>query len=204
VTGPIFMVCSPGIVWGVTEGDGSCFHVLRSWTHFRRYRGRRVSFSCFTLLDSFRAIMRASSPVFMFCSPGLVIDSTDDVRSHFHVLRSRTHFGQKRQRQVPFLFFALPDSFGAISRASSPIFMFCATGLLLGGTEGAGSGCHVLCYQNRLGWYRGRRVQFSSWAVSDSFWAVPRASGLIFMFCAPGLGLGGTEGAGSDCHALRS
>jgi Plant mobile domain len=41
---------------------GSRFHVLRAPTHFRRYRGRQVPFSCFALLDSFSAVPRASGP----------------------------------------------------------------------------------------------------------------------------------------------
>jgi hypothetical protein len=51
--GPVFMFCAPGIVFGGIEGIGSCFHLLCSLTLFRRYRGRRVPFSCFALPDSF-------------------------------------------------------------------------------------------------------------------------------------------------------
>jgi hypothetical protein len=46
-SGPVFLFCALGHFFGGTEGVGSRFHVLRSQTHFRRYRGRRVQFSCF-------------------------------------------------------------------------------------------------------------------------------------------------------------
>jgi hypothetical protein len=83
----------------------SYFHVLRSRTRFRRYRGRRVSFSCFVLPDLFLAVPRASGPVFMLCAPGLVFDGTEVVGSRFYVLRSRTCFSRYRGHQVQFLCF---------------------------------------------------------------------------------------------------
>jgi hypothetical protein len=43
-SGPAFHVCAPGHVFGGTEGVESRFDVLRSWTRFRRYRGRQFSF----------------------------------------------------------------------------------------------------------------------------------------------------------------
>jgi hypothetical protein len=45
VSGLVFMFCVPGLIFDGTEGVGCRFHVLRSQTHFRRYRGRRVLFS---------------------------------------------------------------------------------------------------------------------------------------------------------------
>jgi hypothetical protein len=56
--------------------------------------------------------------------------------------------------------------------------MFCAPGVVFGGNKGVG-------------------VPFSCFALPDSFSAVPRASGPVFMFCVPGLIFGGTEGVGS-------
>jgi hypothetical protein len=53
VSGPVFLFCAPELVFGGSEGVGSQFNVLRARTHFRRYQGRRVPFSCFALLDSF-------------------------------------------------------------------------------------------------------------------------------------------------------
>jgi hypothetical protein len=93
--------------------------------------------------------------------------------------------------------FCAPNLFSAVPRASGSFFMFCAPGLIFGGTEGVGSRFHVLRARARFWRYRGRRVSFSSFALPDSFSAVPRASGPVFMFCAPRLVFGGTDGVGS-------
>jgi hypothetical protein len=114
---PNFMFCVLGFVFGGTEGEESRFHVLRSRIRFRRYRGRRVPFSCFALQDSFSTVSRASAPVFMFCVPGLFFDGTEGVGSRFHILRFRTRFRRYLGRRVPFSCFALPDSFCAVPRA---------------------------------------------------------------------------------------
>jgi hypothetical protein len=156
------MFCAPGLICGGTEGVGSRFHFLRARTHFRRYRGRPVLFlfcaprtffwrcrghmllfSCFALSDSFSAVSRASGPVLMFCAPGLIFGGSEGVGSPFHVLHSRTRFRRYRGRPVPFSFFALLESFSAVPRASGPVFMFCAPGLIFGGTRGVGSRFHV-------------------------------------------------------------
>jgi hypothetical protein len=76
--------------------------------------------------------------VLMFCDPGPFFGGTDGVGSHFHVLRALTHFRSYRWRRVPFSCFARPASFLTVSRASCPVFIFCATGLFFGGTEGVG------------------------------------------------------------------
>jgi hypothetical protein len=126
-------------------GDvGSRFQVLRARTHLRRYRGRPVPFSCFARLDSFSAVSRASGPVFMFCASGLIFGGAESIRSRFHVLRSRTCFRRCRVRRVPFSCFVRPGSFLVFPRATSPVFMLCASGLVFGGTEGVGSRFHVL------------------------------------------------------------
>jgi hypothetical protein len=122
---------------------GSHFHVLRTRTHFRRYKVRRVPFSCFVLPNSFSAVPRATGPVFMLCAPRLVVGGTEDVGSRFHVLRSRKRFGRYRGRRVPLTCFEHPDSFSTVPRASSPIFMFCTSGLVFGDTEGVRSRFHV-------------------------------------------------------------
>jgi hypothetical protein len=159
------MFCALGLVFGGTEGVGYRFHVLRSRTHFRRYRGRRVPFSCFALLDSltevprasgpllmfcapglFSAVPRASGPVFMFCALGLVFGGAECIGSRFHVLRALTHFRRYRGCQVPFSCFELPDSFSTVPRASVP---------------------------------------FSFFVLPDSFSAVPRAMSPVFMLYAP-------------------
>jgi hypothetical protein len=174
-----FMICAPGLIFGGTEGVGSRINVLRARIHVRRYRGRRVPFSCFARPDSFSALPSASGPVFMFCASGLVFDSAECVGSRFHVLRVQTHFRRYRGRPIPFscfslpnIFlqsggrriliscFALPDSFSTIPRASGPVFMFCAPGLIFDGTEGVWSRCHVLRSQTRFQRNRGRRLPF--------------------------------------------
>jgi hypothetical protein len=59
----VFMFCAPRLVFGGTGGVVSHFLVLRSRTRFRRFHGRRVSFSYFTLPNSFSEVPRASGPV---------------------------------------------------------------------------------------------------------------------------------------------
>jgi hypothetical protein len=147
---PIFMFCAPRLIFGDSEGVGSRFHVLRSRTHFRQSRGRRVPFSFFGRLDIFSAVPKASGPVFMFCAPGLVFVGTEVVVSSFHVLRNRTCFRRYCGHRVPFSCFARPDSFSAVSRALAPVFMFCASGLVFDGTEGVGSLFHVLRCQTHF------------------------------------------------------
>jgi hypothetical protein len=41
-SGPVFMCCASGLVFGGSEGVGSRFNVLRARTHYRRNRGRRL------------------------------------------------------------------------------------------------------------------------------------------------------------------
>jgi hypothetical protein len=191
-----FHVLRARIHFGGTKGVGSRFHVLRVRTHFRRYRGRPVSFSCFARPNSFSTITTASCPAFMFCAPGLIFDGTDSVVSHYHVLRFRTRFRRCGGRRVPFSCFARPYSFSVVPRASGPVFMFCAHVLVFDGNEGIRSRFHILCALTRFRRCRVRRVMFSCFARPDSFSAVPRASAPIFIFCAPGLIFGGTEGVG--------
>jgi hypothetical protein len=72
----------------------------------------------------------------MFYAPGLDFDGTLGLRSLIHVLRSRAHFRRFGGRRVTISCFALPDSFWTVPRASVPVFMFCAPGLVFGGNEG--------------------------------------------------------------------
>jgi hypothetical protein len=202
--GPVLIFCAPGLVFDGTEGVGFRFHVLGSRTRFWRYRGRRVPFSYFALPDSFSAVPSASGHVFMFCAPGLVCYVTEGVGSHFDVLYSRTHFQRYRGLLIRFSCFKRSDSFSAVPRASVPVFMFCAPGLIFGGTEGVGVCFHVLRSWTRFRRYRGRRVSFSFFARPDSFSAVPRASVPVFIFCALCLVFGSTKGVGSRFHILRS
>jgi hypothetical protein len=68
-SGPFFMFCAPRLVFGDTRGVGSCLYVLRSRTHFQRYPGRPIPFSCFPLPDMFFGVLRASGPFLTFCKP---------------------------------------------------------------------------------------------------------------------------------------
>jgi hypothetical protein len=81
--------------------------------------------------------------------------------------------------------------------------MFCAPGLVFGDNEGVGSRFHVLRSRNNFWRYRGSRVPFSSFTFPHSVSAIPRASGPVFKFCAPGLIFGGTEGVVSRFQVLR-
>jgi hypothetical protein len=163
--GPVFMFCAPILIFGVTEGVRSRFHVLRSRTRFRRYRGRQVLFSYFALPGSFSTLRRAWTPIFMFCGPGLIFSGNEGVGSHFYVLRPSTHFRRYRGRRLPFSCFAVSASFPEEPRASGLVFMFCALGLISRGTEGIGSRFHVLCARTHFRRYRGCRVPFSCCAT---------------------------------------
>jgi hypothetical protein len=145
---------------------------------------RRVPLSCFALLVLFSAVPRALGPVFTFCAPRLVFGGTGGFGSHFHVLRT--------------------DSFSVVPRASHPVFMFSAPGLIFGGTEGVGSRFLIFCTPTGFRRFRERRVPYSCFELPESFSAVPSASGPDFMFCAPRLDFGGTEGVGSLFHVLHS
>jgi hypothetical protein len=198
------VICTPEIGFGGIAGVPSRFHVLHSLTHFRRYRGCRVLFSFFVRPDSFSAVLRASGPVFMLCATGLIFGDTKGIPSRFHVVPSRTCFWRYQGRRVLFSLFALPNSFFAVSSVSGPVFMFCAPELVFGSTDGVGSRFLDLHARNRFRWYRGRPFPFSCFALLDSFSAVPRVSGHVFIFCPPGLVFGCTEGVGSRFHVVRS
>jgi hypothetical protein len=196
------MFSALGHVFGDTEGVRSFFHVLRSRTLFRWYKGRRVLFSCFVLLESFSAVPSASGLVFMFYAPGLVFCGTEGIGANFHVLRALTHFRRYRWRRVQFSCFTLPDSFSAVPRVSGPVLMFCAPALAFGGTMGVGSRFHVLPARSHFRRYLGRPILFSCFPRINIFSAVPRASGPVFMFCALGLIFGGTECVSSHFHVF--
>jgi hypothetical protein len=218
-SGPVFIFCAPGFIFGGTEGVKFRFHVLRARTLCRRYRGRRILFSFFSLLDMFSAVPWASGAVFMFCATRLIFGGTEGIRSHFNFSRSRACFRRFGGRRLPISCFALPASFSTVPRVSVPVFMFCMPELIFGGPEGVGSRFHILRVRARFGRYRVRRVLFSCFArpnsfsavqrasnpfscfsLSNMFSAVPSASGPIFMFCTTGFVFNGTEGVGSRFH----
>jgi hypothetical protein len=163
-SGLIFMFCFIGLIFGNTKGVKSNFHVLCSWTCVRRYRGCQVKFSCFSLPDTFSAVLRASGQVFMFYAPILIFSSTEGAASSF--------------------------------------FMFYAPEFVFSGTKDIGPNFNVFLLQTHFQWYLGHQVQFSCFALLNSFLAVPRVSSSIFMFYALRHILGGTEGVGSTFHVL--
>jgi hypothetical protein len=151
-----------------------------------------------------------------FCAPRLVFGGTKGVGSLFDVLRSRTRFRLYRGRRLPFSYFVRPDSFSVVLRASGSVFMFCALGLVFGGTEGVGSRFRVLRARTCFRQNRGRPIPFSCFplpdmfcavtrasgpflcfALLDLFFTVPRASHPVIMFSVPGHVFGGNEGVGS-------
>jgi hypothetical protein len=138
--GPDFMFCAPRLIFYNIDGIGSYFHVLRSRSHFGRHRLRRVSFLFFALQDTFWAVPSAPGPIFMFCAPKHTFDNIEGVPSCFHVWRSQTLFRLEPQ-------------------LSGLDFMFRASEFIFGNIDGAKSHFHVFSYQNRFGWYLGRRVQ---------------------------------------------
>jgi hypothetical protein len=178
-SGTVFMFCAPGLAFGGTEDVGSRFYVLRSRTRFRRYRGRRVPFSCFAPPDSLSAVLRASAPILMFAAPRIFFNGTEGVvssfscfalpdsffggiegvGSRFYVLRAETRCRRYRGRRVPFSCVARPDPFSALPRASGPVFLFSAPDLFFDDTEGVGSRYHILRYRTHFRRYR--RVPFS-------------------------------------------
>jgi hypothetical protein len=133
----------------------------------------------------------------MFYAPGFIFGGTGCDVFRFHVLPSSTRFRRYRGHRDPFSCFAFPDSFSAMPWASAPVFIFCAPVLVFGSKEGVWSRFHVLLSWTRFRRYRGRRVPFSCFALPDSFSAVTRASGPVFIFRAPVLVFDDNEGVGS-------
>jgi hypothetical protein len=186
--GPVFLFCTPGPIFGGTYGVGSRFHVLRSRNHFRRFRGRRVSFSCFRRYRG--------------------------VGSRYHVLRSRTHFPRYRRRRVRFSYFALQGLFSAVPTALGPFFMFCAIRFIFSGIEGIGSRFRqhrrrrvpFSCFALPDSFSAAPRASglVFLFALPDPFSAISTASGPVFMFCAPEPVFVSTERVGSRFHVLRS
>jgi hypothetical protein len=83
----------------------------------------------------------------MFYAIGIIFGCTEGIRSHFHVLRTRTHFRLYRGRQGPYFMLSAPGLvLGDIECVPSPVFMLRAPRLVLGITEGVRSNFHVLRY----------------------------------------------------------
>jgi hypothetical protein len=183
-SGPVFMFCALGLVWGGNVGAGYRFHVLLSRTYLGRYQGRRVPISWFALPDSISAEPRAPVPIFMFCAARIVWGGIEGVRSCFQVLRSHIFFSCTEGVRSLFQVCTSQLVLG-VTRVSGPVFMLCSPRLVLGGTEGGGSNFHVLHSRTHFRRYRGHRAPFSCFALPDSFSVVPRASGPVFVVSAP-------------------
>jgi hypothetical protein len=183
-SGLVFMFCGPELVFGGTEGVGSCFHILPVRTLFRRYRGRR-------------------GPVFMFCAPGLVFGGTEGVGSHFHVLHFRTLFRGSEGVGSRFLVLR-PRTYCRWYRGRRVPFSFFRGRTHFRRSEGVRSSFHVLRSQTHFRRFRGHRVPFSSLASPHSFSTVPWASGPILKFCAPELIFSDNEGVRSRFYILRA
>jgi hypothetical protein len=181
------LFCAPALIFGDAERVWSSIHILHYRTRYGRYRGCRVQFSCFTLLESFSTIPRASGLILCFFYPRLIFGGTEGVESNFHVLRRRTSFQRYRRyrvQRVQFACFAHSDSFSTVPRASSQVFMFYARGHALGGTEAPGT--------------------IFTFCTSGLIFDVSRVLGPIFMFCSLRLISGSTKNVGSIFHVLRS
>jgi hypothetical protein len=160
----------------------------------------------------------------MFCEPRLVFCSTEGVRLHFYVLRSRTYFRRYRGRSIPFSCFARSDSFSAVPRASRPVFkfyalqdsfsavrrasglvlMYCGSELVFFGTDGVRYLFHVLHARARFQRYRGHRVLFLCFARPDSFSRYRGRRVPFSSFFVPVLIFGGTQGVVPRFHVWRS
>jgi hypothetical protein len=152
----------------------------------------------------FSAVMRASGPVLMFCAPRLIFGGIEGVPSRFNVFHTRHVFGGTERVRYRFHVLRTRNRIRQCRVRRVLFFMFCAPGLVFGGIGGVGSRFDVLRSRSRFRRYQGRRVPFSCFARPDSFSAVPRASGPIFMFCAPGHVFGGTGGVGTRFLVLRA
>jgi hypothetical protein len=140
-----------------------------------RASGHVFIFSYFDL----STVPRVTGPIFMFYASGLIFGGTEGIESRFHVLGYRTRFRRFGGRRVSISCFSQPDSFSAVPRASGPVYMFCAPGLVFGGIEGVGSRFHILLSRTRFQRYRGRQIPFSCIACPDLF---PPYQGRLFPF----------------------
>jgi hypothetical protein len=100
--------------------------------------------------------------------------------------------------------FCTPGPVFGGTETSGPVVIFCAPGLIFGGIDGVECGFHVLRSRTQFCRYRGRQVLFSCFALSDSFSAVPKALGPVFIFCTPGPVFVSSALVEPRFHVLRS
>jgi hypothetical protein len=138
----------------------------------------------------------------MFCVPELIFGGTYGVGSRFHVLRSRSLFRRCGKRRVPFSYFAPPDSFSAVSMASSRVFMLCVPVRIFGGSEGVGSHFHGLRSGLVFGGFKGVVSGFHVLLSRTHFRRYRRRRVSFLCFALLGLVFGGTVGACYRFHIL--
>jgi hypothetical protein len=97
------------------------------------------------------------------------------------------------EASAPVFMFCAPRLIFSGTEGVRSRFIFCAPRVIFGGTEGVRSYFHVLRSRTRFQRCRVRRVPFSCFVRPDSFLAVPRVSGPVFMFCALELIFGVSE-----------
>jgi hypothetical protein len=170
-SGPVFMFCASGPMIDRTEGVGSCFHVSRSRTRFRWYRGCRASFHVLRSLLIFGGTKGTIVSCFYILHYILVLDGIEGVGYCFLDLRSQNRLRRCHRRRVPFSFFC--------ALRPRPVFLSCAFGLVFGGTKGVGSSFLILRIKTRVRRYRGRSIQFLCFAPPDPF---SSAEGVRFSF----------------------
>jgi hypothetical protein len=92
------LFCAPELIFGGSEGVGSCFPVFAPLYSFSAVLGASGPVFFFCAPGLFSAVPRASVAVFMFCVLVLIFGGTEGVGSLFHVLRAWTHFRRYRGR----------------------------------------------------------------------------------------------------------
>jgi hypothetical protein len=112
--------------------------------------------------------------------------------------RSRRYRG----RHVQCTCFMLVDPFSTVQRATDPVLMFYAPGLIFGGTEGVKSNFLFCAPRLVFGGTKTVRSHFIFYAPKLVFGCTVGAD-TTFMFCAQGPILGSTKGVGSNFHISR-
>jgi hypothetical protein len=164
----VFKFQAPGLISSGTESVRFNFQILSAWTHFRRYKGRRVQFPSFVLPDSFLVIPRMLGPVFKFHAPELIFGGIESVKSSFQVRAPKLIFGSTEgvgssfqvSHSRTYFKFTLQESLSAIQKASGPVFKFGIVELIFGGINGAKSNFQFSCSKTHFWQYRGTKLGF--------------------------------------------
>jgi hypothetical protein len=92
VSHPVFIFCALRLIFVGSGGVGSRFHVLRARSPFGVTEGIGSRFHILLSRTSFFVVPRASAPLLIPYTPGLVFGGIEGGASYFHVLRARTRF----------------------------------------------------------------------------------------------------------------